>query len=45
MLGKIYLIPSEMGEQDATRLFPQHNFDIVSNTKYFIVEKDSLIYK
>lgn len=36
--GKIYLIPSEMGEQGAERLFPVFNMDILHRVHYYIVE-------
>ena len=38
MKGKIYLIPSEMGEQSAERLFPAYNVQIVQNIAFFVVE-------
>lgn len=38
MNGKIYLIPSEMGEQAANRLFPNYNLDRIQNIEYYIVE-------
>lgn len=36
--GKIYLIPSEMGEQDHKRLFPEYNLSIISTLSHYIVE-------
>lgn len=38
MNGKIYLIPSEMGEQAPERLFPVFNVSVVRDVNYFIVE-------
>ncbi|MBP5584487.1 MAG: SAM-dependent methyltransferase [Bacteroidales bacterium] len=38
MRGKIYLIPSEMGEQASERLFPPYNVNIIMSLQYFIVE-------
>ncbi|MCQ2605239.1 MAG: SAM-dependent methyltransferase [Bacteroidales bacterium] len=38
MNGKIYLIPSEMGEQNPNQLFPDFNKQIIMETNYYIVE-------
>lgn len=38
MNGKLYLIPSEMGEQDSERLFPAFNLRVLDTIKYFVVE-------
>ena len=38
MNGKLYLIPSEMGEQDSERLFPAYNLRVLDTIKYFVVE-------
>lgn len=38
MSGKIYLIPSEMGEQSPERLFPAFNLSIIREVNYYIVE-------
>ena len=38
MKGKIYLIPSEMGEQSSEVLFPPHNISIIQSLHYYIVE-------
>lgn len=38
MNGKLYLIPSEMGEQSPERLFPAFNLGILGSIKYFVVE-------
>lgn len=38
MIGKIYLIPTEMGEQTSSRLFPTFNVEIIKTLKFFVVE-------
>ncbi len=38
MNGQIYLIPSEMGEQNSERLFPAYNLEIIKQIHYYIVE-------
>ncbi|MCQ2959793.1 MAG: SAM-dependent methyltransferase [Bacteroidales bacterium] len=38
MNGKIYLIPTEMGEQDSSRLFPSYNLSIIEHVDFYIVE-------
>lgn len=38
MIGKIYLIPTEMGEQSPSRLFPNFNVEIISSLTFFVVE-------
>ncbi|MCQ2608233.1 MAG: SAM-dependent methyltransferase [Bacteroidales bacterium] len=38
MNGKIYLIPSEMGDQKAEQLFPAFNKQIIMEINYYIVE-------
>ena len=38
MNGKIYLIPSEMGEQTYDVLFPEMNRTIISAVDWYIVE-------
>lgn len=38
MNGQIYLIPSEMGEQNSERLFPPYNLEIIKQLHYYIVE-------
>lgn len=38
MIGKIYLIPTEMGEQTSSRLFPTFNVEIIKTLNFFVVE-------
>lgn len=38
MKGKIYLIPSEMGEQSSEVLFPRYNLSVIQSLHYYIVE-------
>ena len=38
MSGKVYLIPSEMGEQRHELLFPEMNRTIISSVDWYIVE-------
>lgn len=38
MIGKIYLIPTEMGEQSPFRLFPDFNVEIIKTLSFFVVE-------
>ena len=38
MTGKIYLIPSPMGEQDEKRLFPAYNIAVIQEVNHYIVE-------
>ena len=37
-LGKIYLLPCEMGEQEPQKLFPIANIEVIKHLQYYIVE-------
>jgi len=36
--AKLYLIPSPMGISDPKHIFPEYNWEVISNIKYFVVE-------
>ncbi len=36
--AKLYLIPSPMGDSNPKTIFPEYNWKIISNIKYFVVE-------
>ena len=38
MKGKLFLIPTPIGNQDFDHLFPTWNSQIIQNINYFIVE-------
>lgn len=40
MSGKLYLVPSFLGETDAGSVFPEINREVVSRIHYFIVEEE-----
>jgi len=39
MKGKIYMIPTTMGDSEIDAVIPRHVQDILRNTKYFVVEQ------
>jgi len=40
MNGKIYLLPSFLGDSKAHRILPQYNLEIINTIKYYIVENE-----
>jgi len=38
-LGKLYLVPNKLGESK-TYNFPEHQYTLIKNTKYFIFENE-----
>jgi len=40
MIGKIYLIPTFLGETSASRILPDYNLEIINSISYYIVENE-----
>lgn len=36
--AKLYLIPSPMGESEPKKVFPEYNWEVIKDIKYFVVE-------
>ncbi len=40
MLGKLYLIPSFLGDNESFQVFPELNIQIIRSIRHFIVEDE-----